>query len=86
MSQTTCLVRGLAVLLAGTLSGSCGAQDASPGAQWLGYNNHLDGQRFSPLQEITPANARQLGEVCRVQLDGPGYGGATGDLSDRRRA
>ena len=47
------------------------AQDASPGAQWLSYNNHLDGQRFSPLKQITPANAAQLGEVCRVQIDGP---------------
>ncbi|MEJ1960742.1 MAG: PQQ-binding-like beta-propeller repeat protein [Gammaproteobacteria bacterium] len=47
------------------------AQDASPGSQWLTYNNRLDGQRFSPLKEITPANAAQLGEVCRVQIDGP---------------
>jgi len=47
------------------------AQNAAPGAQWLTYNNRLDGQRFSPLKEITPANAAQLGEVCRVQVDGP---------------
>jgi alcohol dehydrogenase (cytochrome c) len=48
-----------------------GAQEATPGSQWLSYNNRLDGQRFSPLKEITPANAAQLGEVCRVQVDGP---------------
>jgi alcohol dehydrogenase (cytochrome c) len=71
MSPTTGLVRGIAVLLAGTFTGLCGAQDASPGGQWPTYNNHLDGQRFSPLKEITPANATQLGEVCRVQIDGP---------------
>ena len=47
------------------------AQEASPGSEWLTYNNRLDGQRFSPLKEITPANAAQLGEVCRVQIDGP---------------
>ena len=47
------------------------AQDATPGSQWLTYNNRLDGQRFSPLKEITPANAAQLGEVCRVAIDGP---------------
>jgi alcohol dehydrogenase (cytochrome c) len=46
-------------------------QDSTPGSQWLSNNNRLDGQRFSPLKEITPANARQLGEVCRVQIDGP---------------
>ena len=48
-----------------------GAQEATFGSQWLTYNNRLDGQRFSPLKEITPANASQLGEVCRVQVDGP---------------
>jgi PQQ-dependent dehydrogenase (methanol/ethanol family) len=47
------------------------AQDATPGSQWLSYNNRLDGQRYSPLKEITAANASQLGEVCRVQIDGP---------------
>jgi alcohol dehydrogenase (cytochrome c) len=71
MSQPTFLVRGLAALFASVIAGIGVAQDASPGAQWLTYNNHLDGQRFSPLKEITPANAAQLGEVCRVQIDGP---------------
>ncbi len=47
------------------------AQDAIPGAQWLSFNNRLDGQRFSPLKQITPANVAKLGEVCRVQIDGP---------------
>src|SRR5580658_8023257 len=71
MSQPTFLVRGLAALLASAIAGLGSAQQASPGAQWLSYNNQLDGQRFSPLKEITPANAAQLGEVCRVQIDGP---------------
>jgi alcohol dehydrogenase (cytochrome c) len=48
-----------------------GAQESTPGSQWLTFNNRLDGQRFSPLKEITPANASQLGEVCRLQIDGP---------------
>ncbi len=47
------------------------AQNATPGAQWLSYNNRLDGQRYSPLKAITPANASRLAEVCRVQVDGP---------------
>ncbi|MGC1457537.1 MAG: PQQ-binding-like beta-propeller repeat protein [Steroidobacteraceae bacterium] len=70
MSQPIFIVRTLA-LLACTVSSICGAQETSPGSQWLSYNNHLDGQRYSPLKEITPANATQLGEVCRVQIDGP---------------
>jgi alcohol dehydrogenase (cytochrome c) len=47
------------------------AQEPTPGSQWLTLNNRLDGQRFSPLKEITPANAGELGEVCRLQIDGP---------------
>lgn len=71
MSQVSILARALTMALGCAVSGFCGAQETSPGAQWLSYNNHLDGQRFSPLKEITPANATQLGEVCRVQIDGP---------------
>ena len=47
------------------------AQDATPGVQWPSYNNRLNGQRYSPLKQVTPENAAQLGEVCRVQIDGP---------------
>lgn len=41
------------------------------GAQWPSYNNRLDGQRHSPLKQINATNVAQLGEVCRVQVDGP---------------
>jgi alcohol dehydrogenase (cytochrome c) len=44
---------------------------ATGGAQWLNFNNRLDGQRFSPLTQITPQNAAQLREVCRIPIDGP---------------
>jgi alcohol dehydrogenase (cytochrome c) len=56
-----------AVLVAAPLSGA----QPTPGFQWPAVNNRLDGQRFSPLKEITPENASQLHEVCRVQIDGP---------------
>jgi PQQ-dependent dehydrogenase (methanol/ethanol family) len=41
------------------------------GLQWPSYNLKLNGQRFSPLDQIDAHNAGQLGEVCRVQIDGP---------------
>ncbi|HYK26140.1 MAG TPA: PQQ-binding-like beta-propeller repeat protein [Steroidobacteraceae bacterium] len=44
---------------------------ATPAGEWLTMNRRLDGDRFSPLKQITPANVAQLGEVCRVQIDGP---------------
>lgn len=48
------------------------AQQATPGGEWLSYNNGLHGQRYSPLKQIDTTNAARLGEVCRVQIDGPG--------------
>lgn len=65
--------RVLWILAACAVTGAAGvpAQETSPGSQWLSINNHLDGQRFSPLKEITPDNAAQLREVCRLQVDGP---------------
>lgn len=51
------------------LSSSCLGQ--TPGAEWLTWNNGLHSQRFSSLSQITPDNAGQLGEVCRIQVDGP---------------
>jgi alcohol dehydrogenase (cytochrome c) len=64
------LVRSAAVCLGLSLSGMSAAQVPSAGSQWLSFNNHLDGERFSPLKEITPANAARLREVCRVGVDG----------------
>jgi PQQ-dependent dehydrogenase (methanol/ethanol family) len=65
-------VKSLCALIACTLAAAfVRAQEATPGAQWLTVNNRLDGQRFSPLKEITPANAARLREACRVQIDGP---------------
>ena len=65
--------RVLWLLAACALTGAADvhAQEYSPGSQWPSINNHLDGQRFAPLKEITPENAAQLREVCRVQIDGP---------------
>jgi len=40
---------------------------------WPLYNQHYDGQRFSPLTEITPANVTRLKVACSLRLgdDGP---------------
>jgi alcohol dehydrogenase (cytochrome c) len=60
---------GLAFAL--LLAGPAVAQDA-PGGEWLSYNKNLNGQRYSALKQITTENAARLGQVCRVQIDGPG--------------
>ena len=49
---------------------NAGVYATTGGQQWPGYNNRLDGQRFSPLAQITPDNADQVGEICRIQIDG----------------
>lgn len=60
-------------MLAGLLLAAQGlAQQATPGSEWLSYNNGLHGQRYSPLKQIDASNAARLGQVCRVQIDGPG--------------
>jgi alcohol dehydrogenase (cytochrome c) len=41
---------------------------AVAGTDWEGYNKSLDGQRFSPLNEINVSNAASLVEVCRVRI------------------
>ncbi len=69
--STRTAVSASMLLAALTLCSPAVGQDSTPGSQWLTVNNRLDGQRFSPLKQITPANASQLGEVCRVQIDGP---------------
>jgi PQQ-dependent dehydrogenase (methanol/ethanol family) len=59
----------LAVL---ALAGVAAVQAATPGSEWLSYNNGLHSQRFSPLKQIDAGNVARLGQVCRVQIDGPG--------------
>jgi alcohol dehydrogenase (cytochrome c) len=39
-----------------------------PGSDWLGYNNSLDGQRYSLLEQINASNAGSLVEVCRARI------------------
>ena len=54
-----------------SLADAVPAAPASIGLQWPNYNLKLNGQRFSPLDQINTANVGQLGEICRVQIDGP---------------
>ncbi len=39
---------------------------------WTSYNENVNGQRFVNLNQVTPANAGQLGEVCRLKVDETG--------------
>jgi len=59
-------------LAAAGVAGTAHAQNATPGGEWLSYNNGLHGQRYSPLKQIDATNAATLGQLCRVQIDGPG--------------
>ena len=40
--------------------------------QWLSYSRTYDGQRHSPLDQITPANVRRLRPVWIFQAEAPG--------------
>ena len=47
------------------------SMNTTGGSQWPSYNQRLDGQRFSTLDEITLDNVNALGTLCSVQIDGP---------------
>lgn len=57
-----------AVLVIAVLPARATDAESTSGGEWGGYNKTLDGQRFSPLAQITPANADGLKEICRVQV------------------
>jgi len=76
LTRLSAVIAGAAALIVVAAAPMSAAQtppsaSATGGAQWLNFNNRLDGQRFSPLTQVTPQNAAQLGEVCRMKVDGP---------------
>jgi alcohol dehydrogenase (cytochrome c) len=61
---------GLAVLLALTVLGGASAQRAAAGyVNWLDFGNTPDEIRYSPLAQITPSNAAQLGRLFTFDLN-----------------
>jgi alcohol dehydrogenase (cytochrome c) len=56
------------VTAAATLLPVVSAQTVSP-KDWPSFNRTLDGKRYAPQAEITPANAASLKEVCRYDLN-----------------
>ena len=61
----------LAVLSGALPGGEARAGTALPGP-WPTYNRGYDGQRFSPLTQITAANVGSLKRVCEAELGDPG--------------
>jgi PQQ-dependent dehydrogenase (methanol/ethanol family) len=59
------------VLLTAPLAAAGRAAPAGVGLQWPNYNFKLNGQRYSALDQINTNTVGQLGEICRVQVDGP---------------
>ena len=63
----------IALLLATMLSPLFAQEAAAPAdSNWLSYNGTADGQRYALPAQITPANAGQLAEHCRIKLDDAG--------------
>ncbi len=60
--------------LLGTLAAQAeeAAVQPQPDTNWTSYNENVNGQRFVNLNQITPANAAQIGEVCRLKVDETG--------------
>lgn len=54
------------VAAGGTAAG--GARPPTTGAEWETYNKSLDGERYSPLDQINTTNATVLAELCRAPI------------------
>lgn len=62
---------GTLSLLAAALAGGAQAADLDD-SNWTSYNGTVDGQRYSPLDQINAGNAASLAEVCRLKVDDGG--------------
>lgn len=62
----------LAASAAGPAGGDAAGAAEVADTRWLSYNGTADGQRYAHVGQITPANAGQLAEHCRIKLDGSG--------------
>ncbi len=69
--RTTCLPALIAVALVAGCRGSQSAPSpasAVANGDWPSYNRTLAGDRFSPLDQITPSNVGQLTQLCTYTL------------------
>ncbi len=70
-SQASRLIAGIALAL--IVAAPQAEEAAAPvDSNWLSYNGTADGQRYALPAQITPANAGQLAEHCRIKLDDTG--------------
>jgi quinoprotein glucose dehydrogenase len=68
IARSVCVV---IAALAVTLLPACQSV-VSTDAEWSSYGGHVDGDRYSALAQITPANVAQLKEAWRVVWTEPG--------------
>ena len=63
--------RVLLALCITVLTGSLAVADNGvlQNTNWLSYNHNINGQRYVPLAQINTANAAELGEICRLQVE-----------------
>jgi alcohol dehydrogenase (cytochrome c) len=64
-------LRALVLLFALAAHQAASAAETVPspaGSDWEGYNKSLDGERYSPLDQINASNAAGLIELCRVPV------------------
>ena len=72
MKKLNAGMRHAQALVGGLLWGSLAFAAGPSDTDWPSYNNTVDGQRYSALEQITAANVAGLKEVCRLQVDDSG--------------
>ncbi|MBI3248007.1 MAG: PQQ-binding-like beta-propeller repeat protein [Deltaproteobacteria bacterium] len=58
----------MSTMLSSRVSNAAGPPDTD----WLSYNGTVNGQRYSPLDQINVQNVASLAEVCRLKVDDSG--------------
>src|SRR5262245_1218793 len=66
--QMMTIVTITAIVLTASIGQAAGPADTD----WMSYNRTVNGQRYSPLDQITMANVASLTEVCRLKVDDSG--------------
>jgi alcohol dehydrogenase (cytochrome c) len=68
LRRTSTALKLAAMLLVASAGKAAGPVDT----HWTSYNGTVNGQRYSPLDQITVQNVASLTEVCRLQVDDSG--------------
>jgi len=70
--RTVCHLVATAAITVTLLTANIGKAAGPTDTNWTSYNGTVNGQRYSPLDQINTKNVTSLKEVCRLKVDDSG--------------